>query len=154
MRLLKSPRAIASLAAACVIAIDQVTKTLAEANLATHSIKILGPLSLKLFYNSGVADSIATGNVAVITIIELLVIAGMIFYVRRIRSTGLAVGFGMVIGGALGNITDRLFRHNHGSVIDFIYSGFWPTFNLADSAVVIGIIVILFTSRSKGKRIV
>ena len=150
MQFLKSPRVIVSLVAASVIAVDQVTKTLAEMNLQTHSVKILGPLSLNLFYNSGVADSIGSGNARIITIIELLVIAGMILYVRRIRSPGLAVGFGMVIGGALGNISDRLFRHNHGSVVDFIHTGFWPTFNLADSAVVIGIIVILFASRSKG----
>ena len=150
MQFLKSPRVIVSLVAASVIAVDQVTKTLAETNLQTHSVKILGPLSLNLFYNSGVADSIGSGNARIIIIIELLVIAGIILYVRRIRSPGLAVGFGMVIGGALGNISDRLFRHNHGSVIDFIHTGFWPTFNLADSAVVIGIIVILFASRSKG----
>ncbi len=154
VRFLRSPQAIVALVAACVIVIDQVTKTLAEANLATHSVKIVGPLSLELVYNSGVAFSIGSGDAPIVTIVELLVILGIILYVRKIRSTGLAVGFGMVIGGALGNITDRLFRHNHGSVIDFIHSGFWPTFNLADSAVVIGIIVILFASRSKGKRVV
>ncbi|MDA8081830.1 MAG: signal peptidase II [Actinomycetota bacterium] len=150
MRFLKSPRFVVSAVALCVIAVDQITKSLAEANLATHSVKLIGPLSLELVYNSGVAFSIGSGDTAVVTVVELLVIAGMILYVRRITTLGLATGFGMVIGGALGNICDRLFRNNHGSVIDFIHSGFWPTFNLADSAVVVGIVVILLASRSKG----
>jgi len=154
MRFLRSPRVIVAGVAACVIAIDQITKSLAQAKLASHSIKILGPLSLELVYNSGVAFSIGSGNSTLITVVELAVIAGIIFYVRRITTVGLAIGFGMVIGGALGNVADRLFRrNNHGSVIDFIHTGFWPTFNLADSAVVIGIVVILLASRSKRQRI-
>ncbi len=138
-----------ALVAVLVIAIDQVTKTLAETHLANHSVKIFGPLSFKLLYNTGVAFSIGAGNTLVVTVIELLVIVGIILYVRRIKRVALGVGFGMVIGGALGNIADRLFRHKNGAVIDFIHTGFWPTFNLADSAVVIGIVVILFASRSK-----
>jgi len=137
-----------------VIIIDQFTKSLAESNLASHSVKLVGPLSLQLVYNSGVAFSIGTGNTVLVTVLEILVILGIILYVRTIKSTGLAVGFGLVIGGALGNIVDRLFRHNGGSVIDFIHTGFWPTFNLADSAVVIGLVVILLGSRSRRARII
>jgi signal peptidase II len=48
----------------------------------------------------------------------------------------------MILGGALGNLADRLFRAHHGAVIDFLRSGFWPTFNLADSAVVCGCVVL------------
>ena len=149
-----SPRTVVAFVAICVIVIDQISKSLAESNLASHSVKLVGPLSLQLVYNSGVAFSIGTGNTVLVTVVEILVILGIILYVRTIKATGLAVGFGLVIGGALGNIVDRLFRHNGGSVIDFIHTGFWPTFNLADSAVVIGLVVILLGSRSRRARII
>ena len=151
---MRSPRTVVAFVAILVIIIDQFTKSLAESNLALHSVKLVGPLSLQLVYNSGVAFSIGTGNTVLVTVLEILVILGIILYVRTIKSTGLAVGFGLVIGGALGNIVDRLFRHNGGSVIDFIHTGFWPTFNLADSAVVIGLVVILLGSRSRRARII
>ena len=151
---MRSPRTVVAFVAICVIVIDQISKSLAESNLASHSVKLVGPLSLQLVYNSGVAFSIGTGNTVLVTVVEMLVIIGIILYVRTIKATGLAVGFGLVIGGALGNIGDRLFRHNGGSVIDFIHTGFWPTFNLADSAVVIGLVVILLGSRSRRARII
>ena len=151
---MRSPRTVVAFVAICVIVIDQISKSLAESNLASHSVKLVGPLSLQLVYNSGVAFSIGTGNTVLVTVVEMLVILGIILYVRTIKATGLAVGFGLVIGGALGNIGDRLFRHNGGSVIDFIHTGFWPTFNLADSAVVIGLVVILLGSRSRRARII
>ena len=151
---MRSPRTVVAFVAICVIVIDQISKSLAESNLASHSVKLVGPLSLQLVYNSGVAFSIGTGNTVLVTVVEMLVILGIILYVRTIQATGLAVGFGLVIGGALGNIGDRLFRHNGGSVIDFIHTGFWPTFNLADSAVVIGLVVILLGSRSRRARII
>ncbi|MCL5077550.1 MAG: signal peptidase II [Actinobacteria bacterium] len=149
MKLVRSARSLIAPVAIVVILVDQITKTLAENNLKTHSIHLLGPLSLQLIYNSGIAFSIGSGNAALATVIEIVVILGLIYYTRRINSRTLAVGFGLVIGGALGNICDRIFRHNNGAVIDFIHTGFWPTFNLADSAVVIGIVVILLGSRSR-----
>lgn len=149
MRLIRSARSLIAPIAICVVIIDQITKTLAENDLRNHSVKLLGPFSLRLVYNSGVAFSIGSGNSPILTVVELLVIVGLVLYARRISSRTLAVGFGLVIGGALGNLADRVFRHNHGAVIDFIYSGFWPTFNLADSAVVVGIVVILIGSRNR-----
>lgn len=149
MNLIRSARSLIAPIAVGVVIIDQVTKTLAENGLRTHSVALLGPFSFRLVYNSGIAFSIGSGSSPILTVVELLVIVGLVLYARRISSKALAIGFGLVIGGALGNIADRVFRHNHGAVIDFIYSGFWPTFNLADSAVVIGIVVILIGSRSK-----
>lgn len=147
MKFLRFPRWIVVVVASLVVILDQVTKTLAESHLATHSVKLIGPLSLELVYNSGVAFSIGSGSTAVVTIVELAVLVAVVAYVRKIKSGVTALGFGLVIGGALGNIADRLFRHNNGAVIDFIHTGFWPTFNLADSAVVIGIVVIIMGSR-------
>lgn len=149
MKLFRSARSLIAPVAIAVIVVDQITKTLAENNLKTHSIHLIGPLSLQLIYNSGIAFSIGSGNAALATAIEIVVILGLIYYVRKINSKALAVGFGLVIGGAVGNIFDRVFRHNNGAVIDFIHTGFWPTFNLADSAVVVGIVVILIGSRSR-----
>lgn len=155
MRHFRSARLIVASVAAAVIILDQVSKTWAQRDLASHSLKIIGPISFQLFYNSGAAFSIGTGNALFVTIVELAVLVGIIIYVRRVKSRVLALGFGLVIGGALGNIADRVFRHNHGSVIDFIHAtSFWPTFNLADSAVVIGIVVILLGSRSKRKQLI
>lgn len=147
MKFLRFPRWIVVVVASLVVILDQATKTLAESHLATHSVKLIGPLSLELVYNSGVAFSIGSGSTAVVTIVELAVLVAVVAYVRKIKSGVTALGFGLVIGGALGNIADRLFRHNNGAVIDFIHTGFWPTFNLADSAVVIGIVVIIMGSR-------
>ena len=56
----------------------------------------------------------------------------------RVRSLALAVALGLVVGGALGNLADRVVRGNHGAVVDFIALHFWPTFNVADSCIVIG----------------
>lgn len=136
-----------------VLLVDQITKTIAEDHLS-NPVHVLGPLSFQLVYNSGVAFSLGSGNSVVATIVELVIILGLVAYVRRVTAPLLAVGFGLVIGGALGNIADRLFRHNNGAVIDFIHTSFWPTFNLADSAVVVGIVIILFGSRRNTNRAV
>ncbi len=50
----------------------------------------------------------------------------------------MSVGLGLILGGATGNVCDRLFRSQHGSVVDFIAFHFWPTFNLADASIVVG----------------
>ena len=66
----------------------------------------------------------------------------MAWFGRTVPSTSAAVGVGMILGGAIGNLADRLFRGHHGAVVDFIYSGFWPTFNLADASIVCGCAVL------------
>lgn len=144
-----SPKFLVAVSAIVVVIIDQVTKSMAQADLSNHGVHLIGPLSLQLLYNSGIAFSLGTGDTALATTIEVIVLLGLLIYVRKIKSFTTAIGFGLVIGGALGNIADRVFRHNNGAVIDFIHTGFWPTFNLADTAVVVGIAVILLGSRSK-----
>ena len=62
----------------------------------------------------------------------------MLGAVRRVQSTPIAVALGLVVGGALGNLADRVFRSHHGAVVDFIALHFWPTFNVADSCIVVG----------------
>jgi signal peptidase II len=70
-----------------------------------------------------------------LAVIAVLVILGA---VRRVQSTPIAVALGLVVGGALGNLTDRVFRSHGGAVVDFIALHFWPTFNIADSCIVVG----------------
>ncbi len=124
-----------------VIAADQVTKTLAVDHLS-HPVHLFGPFSLDLTYNSGIAFSIGAGFGLPIVIIVLLGL-GVVGVSRRHQlSPATAAAAGLIGGGALSNLSDRLVRRNGGSVIDFIHSTFWPTFNVADSAVVVGCVMV------------
>ena len=139
-----SPRALGLLAAVALVAygLDQVTKVLVTENLPyQESVPVIGEL-LQLHYvrNPGAAFSFATGFTWVLSIIAVGVIVFVIWFAPRIRSLGWAVMFGLVLGGAFGNVTDRLFRppsFGLGHVVDFIQVwGFPAIFNVADIAVV------------------
>ena len=144
-------RTVALLALVAVIAyvLDLVTKTLAVARLdpwnPTHVIGDF--VTFKLIRNSGAAFSMATGYTWVLTFVALAVVIGIIRYSRRLVSTGWVIGLGLVLGGAIGNLTDRIFRAPgplRGHVVDFIQVGdWWPTFNVADSAVVCGAVLLV-----------
>jgi signal peptidase II len=133
-----------------VVAADQVTKTLALDHLKIgQSRHVLGPANLVLTFNSGAAFSVGRG---VTPIVEAVVIAIVVWLVAASRkasqmATGPAiVGLGLLLGGALGNLADRVFRHEHGAVVDFIQAvGWWPVFNVADAAIVVGVIVVALT---------
>ena len=70
----------------------------------------------------------------------------------------MAVGLGLLLGGAAGNLTDRVFRHNHGAVIDFIDAArigsrdWWPVFNVADAAIVVGVVILVLSYRRRPGR--
>jgi signal peptidase II len=128
--------------ALAVVVADQVTKSLAVSRLSSGPIHLIGPFALVLSYNTGVAFSIGTGLTLPIILIVAVVVAVLAWFGRTVPNTGAAVGVGMILGGAVGNLADRLFRGHHGAVVDFLRSGFWPTFNLADSAVVCGCVVL------------
>jgi signal peptidase II len=124
-------------AAALVLALDQITKALAVSRLPFGPVELVGPLRLELVYNSGVAFSLLSGLTVPIVLVVVALIALLTRFARSVPSFPAAAGIGMVIGGALGNLVDRLLRA-HGQVVDFIYTGFWPTFNLADASIVCG----------------
>ncbi len=117
---------------------DQVTKSLAVANLANRSVHLVGPFYLRLAYNSGMAFSIGTGFTWAIAVVAFALVVALGWLARGSITAVGAVAFGLVLGGALGNLADRLFRGHHGQVVDFFYSGFWPTFNVGDASVVVG----------------
>src|SRR5579875_1135010 len=97
---------------------------------------VVGPLSLALAYNSGIAFSLGTGLGGPILVLVGLLVLGLVASARLVTSRAGAVALGLVLGGALGNLVDRLARA--GAVVDFIRTTFWPTFNLADAAIVCG----------------
>jgi signal peptidase II len=128
-----------------VLLVDQVTKTLAVQRLAMHSVHVLGPLWFRLEYNSGVAFSIGTGATSLIVVIDVVLVAVVAFLARKAPTTGAAVATGLVLGGAVGNLGDRLVRGHHGEVVDFLYTRYWPTFNVADASVVCGCALLALT---------
>ena len=133
-----------------VVAADQVTKSLAVSRLSSGPIHLIGPFALQLAYNTGIAFSIGTGLTVPIIVIVALTVAVLAWFGRTVPNTGAAVGVGMILGGAVGNLADRLLRGHNGAVVDFFRSGFWPTFNLADAAVVCGCIVLVLARWRSG----
>jgi signal peptidase II len=134
--------------AAVVLALDVVTKVLAVRLLTPgKSVSIIGDtVTWTLVRNSGAAFSMATGYTWVLTLIATGVVIGIIWMGRRLVSPWWAVGLGMILGGALGNLIDRFFRSPgplRGHVVDFFSVGWWPVFNVADPAVVGGAILLV-----------
>ena len=122
--------------------IDLGTKVWAEKVLSTRAnIEILGTfLQLTFIRNSGAAFSIGTGKTIIFTLFALAVLIFILRFASQITSLGWAAVCGLVLGGILGNLTDRIFREPsflQGHVIDWIQLPNWPVFNIADSAIVI-----------------
>jgi signal peptidase II len=129
--------------AVVVLALDVATKVLVVATMTDgQRIPLLGDVvSLYLIRNSGAAFSLATGLTWVLTLVAIAVVVGIVRFARRLRSPGWAIALGLVLGGALGNLTDRFFRGPGplvGHVVDFVSVGWWPVFNAADSAICCG----------------
>jgi signal peptidase II len=140
-----------ALIAVVVLSADLVTKIIGVAGLeGREPIRILGGLVyLQLVRNPGAAFSLATGYTWVLTLIAVVVVLVIIRVARRLRSTGWAVALGLILGGAVGNLTDRIFRSPgvfEGAVVDFIAPKHFAVFNLADSAIVCGGILIVLLS--------
>jgi signal peptidase II len=133
---------------------DLVTKTIVVATLSHRPpLRLLdGLLTLRVLRNSGAAFSIGTSMTVVFTLIAVAVVASILRTARRLRSTPWAITLGLLLGGAAGNLGDRLFRSPgplRGHVVDWIELPHWPVFNLADSAIVCGgILAVLLAARS------
>ena len=128
-----------------VWSIDFLTKNWAVENLTSASKKVIGTfLQVTLHKNPGAAFSFATGFTIVFTTISIGVLLFILRYSARITSTWWAVVAGLVLGGVLGNLTDRIFREPsflYGHVIDWIELPNWPVFNIADSSIVIASLI-------------
>jgi len=154
-----SVRALVLLAvvALTVFALDQFAKYLVVSNMEVGQlIPVLGELfQLYFVKNSGAAFSLASGFTWILSIVAVGVIVVIIVFARRIKSVAWAIMFGLLLGGALGNVTDRLFREpgfGTGHVIDFLKIwGFPAIFNIADVAIVTGMgLFLLLTLRGVG----
>ena len=144
--------ALMAAVAAAVVAVDQLTKTWALHHLADGPIHIWWRLRLVLAFNSGAAFSVGRGLAPFLVAGGVVLLVVLLFIGRSMANRPQAVALGLVLGGALGNLTDRLVRHNHRSVIDFIDLRPWPTFNVADTAVVCGAILLVLTGAEWGRR--
>jgi signal peptidase II len=139
--------------AAGIFGADLVTKTIVVATLSDRApVRLLGGLlTLRVLRNSGAAFSIGTSMTAVFTLIAVMVIVSILRTARRLRSLAWAVTLGLLLGGATGNLGDRLFRSPgplRGHVVDWIELPHWPVFNVADSAIVCGgILAVLIAAR-------
>ncbi len=129
--------------AAAVIAIDLATKVAASAALADRDIDLPGPLDLRLSYNPGVAFGMGTSTPTwlVLTLTGAVAVGIAVAAWRGMFASYIAAG--VVVGGALANVADR---SQAGTVVDMLYTGWWPTFNLADVAIVCGAIALAATS--------
>ncbi|WP_226913341.1 signal peptidase II [Gephyromycinifex aptenodytis] len=120
---------------------DQATKRWALASLTPGQIRpFLGEvLQFTLVFNPGAAFSLGTGITPVFTFAMAAVAVAILVSLRRLNSRWWALALGLLLGGALGNLTDRLLRppgFAHGHVVDFLMLPHWPVFNVADSAIV------------------
>jgi signal peptidase II len=125
-----------------VTAIDALSKVWARHALATHAVHVGGAIWLRLQYNSGISFSFNQSRTA-LTTVATIVVAVVVLVVGLGARRGLpAVGFGLLIGGGVANVVDRLTATPH-RVTDFIALGSFPVFNLADAAITAGFIVLL-----------
>lgn len=128
--------------AVVVIAADQATTSWAVADLH-HPVHLLGPLGLELAYNSGTAFSLLSGAGDWLVPLIVVLLAAVVWLAWHTRRPILAVAYGLLLGGALGNLCDRLFRGHHGEVADFVTLSHWPTFNIADACVSAGVVLVI-----------
>jgi signal peptidase II len=133
---------------AAVLALDQLTKWWAVESLRARTIELVWTLQLKLTINHGAAFSITEGRGAIISLLALVIVAVLLRSGRHATRPAMAIAIGMVLGGALGNLSDRAFRAGEGflggGVVDFVDLQWWPVFNVADSAIVAGAILLFF----------
>jgi signal peptidase II len=138
---------VLALVALAIYAFDQVAKYLIVKNIHENdTVNVLGTLlQFHFVKNSGAAFSLGTNVTWIFSIVAAAVVVFIVIYARRIRSFGWGILFGLLLGGTLGNLTDRLFREpsfGQGHVVDFVQVyGFPAIFNIADSAICISMVL-------------
>ena len=133
---------LVAVALAAVVA-DQVTKHIVTSSLALDdAVHVIGPLSIHHVQNSGIAFGLFASATAVVTVVTAAAVVWMVVFFARSgsRHPVLPAALGLLIGGSLSNLVDRIRLHH---VTDFIDLKYWPAFNLADSFIVIGVLILL-----------
>ena len=160
MSVLADPRLRrAALVAAVVLALDQGTKALVQRTMRLHqSIRVTSFFDLTYLRNPGAAfslfrDAPATIRLPLFLLVTVVVSAALVSYLRStpVERTWTVVALGAILGGALGNLVCRV---RYGEVVDFVYlhwgEWYWPAFNVADSAISVGAVVLLLASFRRG----
>jgi signal peptidase II len=142
--------------ALAALAADQLTKAVVSNNLALdEAIHILGPFSIHHVQNSGIAFGLFSSATAVVIVLTSVAVAWMLVFFARsgARHPILPAALGLVIGGSVSNLMDRV---RLGHVTDFLDFRYWPAFNLADTFIVVGVVILfvilLFTDREPRRR--
>jgi signal peptidase II len=145
-----------------VVLADLATKQLAATHLdGEEPVRLLGgALYLVHITNSGAAFGIGRSYTWFFPVVAFLVVGWIAWMALRLRSTAWAVALGLVLGGAVGNLVDRLFREPgpfRGEVVDMISvfdpdGSVWPVFNLADSALVVGVVLAVWLELTGRRR--
>jgi signal peptidase II len=142
--------------AAAVVAVDHLTKWLALRELTTRDIHLIGSLRLHLVYNNGTAFGLGSKFAPVIALVAVGIVVVLLGVGRQLRGRLPLVAVAAIVGGAVGNLLDRLFREGHGflggPVVDFIDLQWWPVFNVADMAITCGAVVLALTAGREGTK--
>jgi signal peptidase II len=161
---------MATAVAAAVVAVDQVAKTWAlhlpfamvADGVRVQGRHVIGSLYFELTFNSGAAFGLGSGVTPIVETVVVVLVCVLLFVGRRtsLRSgRTAAIGLGLIVGGAVGNLSDRVFRDHGGAVIDFINVAqvgdheYWPVFNLADACIVVGALLLALTYARTASRV-
>ena len=147
----RSGWASSAVALAAVVA-DQLTKQLVSSQLALDDeVHVAGPLSIHHVQNSGIAFGLFASATPIVTVLTAIAVGWMLYFFARSgsRHPVLPVALGLLIGGSASNLIDRV---RLGHVTDFIDVRFWPAFNLADSFIVSGVVILLVALLAADRR--
>lgn len=146
----RRPLAAIAAVAAVVVALDQLTKWWALEALTdpTRVVDLVGSLRLRVIENTGTAFSLTSDSGPWVSVVAVVVVVALLRSGRDQRSPWVLASYGLVVGGTVGNLVDRLFRAGDdgflsGPVIDMVDLQWFPVFNLADSALTVGIVVLV-----------
>jgi signal peptidase II len=138
-----------------VVVLDQLTKVWAVDALADGPTTVIGTdVQLQLSRNTGGAFSLFQGMTPILAVLAIVLVVFLVRAAKRTDNTVAVVALALVLGGALGNLCDRIFRSPgflEGAVVDFVRVGRFPTFNVADSAITVGAILLIGWSLFGGR---
>jgi len=147
---------LAAAIAAVLLALDQASKVWAVAELDDGPVSIIGTdVELRLSFNSGGAFSLFRGFTPLLAVIAIVIAVVLVRAVRRTEDRWTLVALSLVLAGAVGNLADRVFRAPgflEGHVVDFVKIGSFPVFNVADSAITVGAVLLVVLAFLPGSR--
>jgi signal peptidase II len=130
-----------------IVAADQATKAWAVSTLPGAPVSVIGnDVELRLTRNNGGAFSLFQGFTPLLALLAVVIAVMLVRAVRQAGDRVTVIGLCLVLGGAIGNLADRLFRSPgfaRGAVVDFVRLGWWPTFNVADASITCGAVLLI-----------